>query len=107
ATFVFGDFQVLWNKLDDILLNPRVWRYEQEPYNKIEAGMMDNNFAIDGLKQKHINSTWGSLLKNDKIPLIKLKYNHSSKNHKNLIASGKNLSLFGVDLPREPETNLI
>jgi hypothetical protein len=25
------------------------WRYEQEPYNKIEVGMMDNNFAIVGL----------------------------------------------------------
>jgi hypothetical protein len=25
------------------------WRYEQEPYNKIEASMMDNNFAIVGM----------------------------------------------------------
>jgi hypothetical protein len=25
------------------------WRYEQEPYNKIVAGMMDNNFSIVGL----------------------------------------------------------
>ncbi|KAL5683470.1 hypothetical protein ACJX0J_009855, partial [Zea mays] len=60
ATFIFGDFHVLWNKLDDIS-NLRA-----------ELCLMDACCLMEG-PGIFAQITWGSLLENDKIvkPIFK------------------------------------